>query len=91
MSAVLFEIALLELSGAALAFRSSLVVGWAGRERTILAVGVLRAGEANLGAVRGVVSAVSALVFSGAFFTFNGAAVTGESLESASWAGQGVG
>lgn len=91
MSAVLFEIALLELSGAALAFRSSLVVGWAGRERTILAVGVLRAGEANLGAVRDVVSAVSALVFSGAFSTFNGAAVTGESLESASWAGQGVG
>lgn len=53
-------------------------------------VGVLRAAEANLGAVRDVVSAVSALVFSGAFSTFNGAAVTGESLESASWAGQGV-
>jgi len=91
MSAVLFEIALKSWDRAALAFRSSLVVGWAGRERAILVVGVLRAAEANLGAVRGVVSAVSALVFSGAFFTFNGAAVTGESLESASWAGQGVG
>jgi len=91
MSAVLFEIALHELNGAALAFRSSLVVGWAGRERAILVVGVLRAAEANLGAISDVVSAVSALVFSSAFSAFNGAAVTGESLESASRAGQGLG
>lgn len=91
MSAVLFEIALKSWDRAALAFRSSLVVEWAGRERAILAVGVLRAAEANLGAISDVVSAVSALVFSSAFSAFNGAAVTGESLESASRAGQGVG
>lgn len=89
LGAVLEEVALFVLNGAALAGSSRNVVRWAGCERAVLEVDILRAAETNLATVDDAVGAVSTVVFRSAFLILDGAAVASKSLERVSGAAQG--